>query len=347
MVLSSLLQSQNLDAIVVSTLIQIRYYTGFKGSNALLLVSNKGNILFTDPRYTTQAAQESNCPVTIVNGPLFKALASKLKSLKAKRIGFEDTKISYTLYRGLAELGELVPLGDAIEKPRWVKTPQEIAAIRASVELNSKALDQAMKRFKIGMKEMDLASEIDYQMRKLGAESNAFDTIVASGPHSALPHAHPRNVRIEAGSYLLIDMGACLNGYMSDMTRTFGVASVPRKAIRIYKAVLEAQLAAIDAVRPGKLAGQIHAAAVKVLKSHGLDQFFIHSTGHGLGLEIHEAPRMGKKDKTPLETGMAITIEPGVYEPGFGGVRIEDTVLVTEKGVEVLTKTQKGWTIVG
>ncbi|MCX6609435.1 MAG: Xaa-Pro peptidase family protein [Acidobacteria bacterium] len=347
MVLSSLLQSQNLDAIVVSTLIQIRYYTGFKGSNALLLVSKKGNILFTDPRYTTQAAQESNCPVTIVNGPLFKALAAKLKSLKAKRIGFEDTKISYTLYRGLAELAELVPLGDAIEKPRWVKSPQEIAAIRASVELNSQALDQAMKRFKIGMKEMDLASEIDYQMRKLGAEGNAFDTIVASGPHSALPHAHPRNVRIEAGSYLLIDMGACLNGYMSDMTRTFGVGGVPRKAIRIYKAVLEAQLAAIDAVRPGKLAGQVHAAAVKVLKNHGLDQFFIHSTGHGLGLEIHEAPRMGKKDKTPLETGMAITIEPGVYEPGFGGVRIEDTVLVTEKGVEVLTKTQKGWTIVG
>ncbi len=342
-----LLQSQNLDAIVVSTLIQIRYYTGFKGSNALLLISDKGNILFTDPRYTTQASQESNCPVSIVNGPLFKALASKLKSLKAKRIGFEDTKISYTLYRGLTELGELVPLGDAIEKPRWIKTPQEITAIRASVKLNSMALDQAMKRFKVGMKEMDLAAEIDHQMRKLGAEGCAFDTIVASGPHSALPHAHPRNERIEAGSYLLIDMGACLNGYMSDMTRTFGVASVPRKAIRIYKAVLEAQLAAIDAVRPGKLAGQVHAAAVKVLKGHGLDQYFIHSTGHGLGLEIHEAPRLGKKDKTPLESGMAITIEPGVYEAGFGGVRIEDTVLVTEKGVEVLPETQKGWTIVG
>jgi Xaa-Pro aminopeptidase len=347
LVLNSLLQSQNLDAIVVSTLIQIRYYTGFQGSNALLLATPKGNFLFTDPRYTTQAAQESNCPLTIVNGPLFKALAAKLKSIKAKRIGFEDKKISYNLYRELTDLGELIPLGDAIEKPRWVKTPQEIAAIRASVELNSKALDQAMKRFKVGMTEKDLAAEIDHQMRKLGAEGNAFDTIVASGPHSALPHAHPRNERIEAGSYLLIDMGACLNGYMSDMTRTFGVGSVPRKAVRIYKAVLEAQLAAIDAVRPGKLAGQIHAAAVKVLKGHGLDQYFIHSTGHGLGLEIHEAPRLGKKDKTPLETGMAITIEPGVYEAGFGGVRIEDTVLVTEKGVEVLTRTQKGWTIVG
>lgn len=325
----------------------MRYYTGFKGSNALLLVSRKGATLFTDSRYATQAQQESNCPATIVAGPLLKVLSSKLKALRAKRIGFEDANLSYALYCGLSELGELVPLGNAVEKPRWIKTTAEVAAIRASVKLNSSALDRAMKHFKVGMKEKDLAAEIDHQMRKLGAEGNAFDTIVASGTHSALPHAHPRDVRIEAGSYLLIDMGACLNGYMSDMTRTFGVGSVPRKAIRIYKAVLEAQLAAIDAVRPGKLSGQVHEAAVKVLKGHGLDQYFIHSTGHGLGLEIHEAPRLGKKVQTPLETGMAITIEPGVYEESFGGVRIEDTVLVTENGAEVLTETPKGWTIVG
>jgi Xaa-Pro aminopeptidase len=347
LVLTDLLQSQNLDAIVVSTLIHVRYYTGFKGSNALLLVSRKGCLLFTDPRYTAQAHQESNCPVSIVSGPLLKSVAAKLKALKAKRIGFEDNKVSYALYRGLAELGELEGLGDAVERPRWVKSAAEIDAIRASVKLNSSALDRAMKRFKVGMTEKDLAAEIDHQMRKLGAEGNAFGTIVASGAHSALPHASPREARIEAGSYLLIDMGACLNGYMSDMTRTFGVGTVPRKAVRIYKAVLEAQLAAIDAVRPGKQAGAVHAAAVKVLKGHGLDSYFIHSTGHGLGLEIHEAPRLGKKVTTPLEAGMAITIEPGVYEEGFGGVRIEDTVLVTETGVEVLTETPKGWTIVG
>ncbi len=347
MVLKDLVERQGLDAIVVSTLVNVRYYTGFKGSNALLLVTRKGSLLFTDPRYTTQAQQESNCPVRIVAGPLLKALASKLKALGAKRIGFEDAKLSYSLYCGLSELGKLVPLGDAVEKPRWIKTSAEIEAIRASVKLNSSALERAMKHFKVGMKEKDLAAEIDHQMRKLGAERNAFDTIVASGTHSALPHAHPRDTRIQAGSFLLIDMGACLNGYMSDMTRSFGVGSVPRKALRIYKAVLEAQLAAIDAVRPGKLAGQIHAAAVKVLKGHGLDQYFIHSTGHGLGLEIHEAPRLGKKVQTPLEAGMVITIEPGVYEEGFGGVRIEDTVLVTENGVEVLTETPKGWTIVG
>ena len=345
--LFDLLTSQNLDAIVVSTLINVRYYSGFTGSNGLILVTKKGSCLLTDPRYTTQAVQEANCPVEIVSGALLKALGKKLKSSKAKRIGFEDQRISFALFKGLSDFGECVGLGNLVEKPRWTKTSEEITAIRASVKLNSEALDRAMKRFKVGITEMDLAAEIDYQMRKLGAEGTAFDTIVASGPHSALPHAHPRNRNIEAGGYLLIDMGSCVAGYMSDMTRTYGVGSVPRKAVRIYKAVLEAQLAAIDAVRPGKRADQIHDAAMRALKGHGLDKYFIHSTGHGLGLEIHEAPRLGKKDATRLETGMVITIEPGVYEAGFGGVRIEDTVLVTEKGVEVLTQTPKGWTIVG
>lgn len=347
MVLPALLQAHNLDALVVSTLTNVRYYTGFTGSNGLLLVSPKSQTLYTDPRYTAQAMQESSCPVKIVSGPLLKAVLARLKRAKAKRIGMEDKRISLALHRGLSQAGQLIELGDEVEKPRWVKTAHEVELIRASVALNSGALDRAMKRFKVGMRESELAAEIDFQMRKLGAEATAFETIVASGPHSALPHAKPRTNRIETGGYLLIDMGACYRGYMSDMTRTFGVGDVPRKAARIYKAVLEAQLAAIDAVRPGRLVNRVHAAAVDVLKRHGLDSYFVHSTGHGLGLEIHEAPRLGKKEKTPLEAGMVITIEPGVYVEGFGGVRIEDTVLVTETGVEVLTQTPKGWTIVG
>lgn len=347
MVPQALLQSKNLDAVVVSSLTNIRYYTGFTGSNALLLVTPKGSILYTDPRYTAQASAESNCPVEVVSGPLLKPLSVALKRRRVKRIGFEDTAISYALFRGLEGLGEMVGVGNAVESPRWVKSAVEIETIRKSVALNSSALERAMKRFKVGMRETELAAEIDYQMRKLGAEGTAFETIIASGAHSALPHAKPRPVKIERGGYLLIDMGASYRGYMSDMTRTYGVGEVPRKAVRIYKAVLEAELAAIDAVRPGKSAEQIHAVAVQVLKGHGLDSYFIHSTGHGLGLEIHEAPRLGKNDKTELQAGMTITIEPGVYIEGFGGVRIEDTVLVTETGVEVLTSTPKGWTIVG
>ena len=301
-----------------------------------------------------QAAQESQCAVEIVRGPLSTAalksiqrMRSKVNASKKRKIGFEDTKVSAALAKRLAESVQLVPLGNTVEQPRLVKSAPELELIHASVQLNSQALDNALRHFRVGMTEQELAAEIDYQQRLLGAESTAFDTIVASGPHSALPHAHPRKAPILAGQYLLIDMGAKYNGYMSDMTRTFGVGRMPRKAKKMYDAVLEAQLAAIDAVRPGATAGQVHRAAVKVLARHGLDKLFIHSTGHGLGLEIHEAPRLGNGDDTKLLPGMAITIEPGVYEPGFGGVRIEDTVVVRDQGVENFTPSAKQWTIVG
>jgi Xaa-Pro aminopeptidase len=221
-----------------------------------------------------------------------------------------------------------------------VKSAGELAAIRQSVVTNSRALDAVLGHFQPGVTEMELAGEIEYQMRKLGAEKPSFDTIVASGARSAMPHAHPTKAAIERGA-LLIDMGAFENGYASDMTRTFFVGKAPRAAARIYKAVLEAQLAAIDAVRAGVKAGQVDRAARNVLKAHGLEQAFMHSTGHGLGLEIHEPPRIGKKEQTRLEAGMAITIEPGAYVEGVGGVRIEDTVIVTATGCEILTPTSK------
>jgi Xaa-Pro aminopeptidase len=233
-----------------------------------------------------------------------------------------------------------VPRGGVVEKLRMVKSEEELAAIRESVRTNSQALHASLKQMKPGMSEAELAAEIDYQMRKLGAEKPSFDTIVASGERSALPHAHPTRAAIESG-VLLIDMGAFQNGYASDMTRTFFVGSAPRKVAQLYKAVLEAQLAAIDVVRPGVKASAVDRAAREVLKAHGLEKAFMHSTGHGLGLEIHEPPRLGKKEKTKLEAGMAITIEPGAYVENVGGVRIEDTVVVTATGCEILTPTPK------
>ncbi len=336
-----------MDAIVVSTLINVRYYSGFTGSNGLLLITARGGILFTDPRYTTQAEQESKFPVEIVKGPLLAAVARHLAKAKARRVGVENLRISHALYQGLAKIVRPVALDGAIEEPRWVKNEAEIAAIRRSVQLNSEALEAALSHFRPGTTEAELAAELDYQMRRRGASKPAFDTIVASGAHSALPHAQPRREAIQPGGYLLIDMGACLDGYMSDMTRTYGVGKMPLRAKGIYRAVLEAQQAAIEAVRPGRRTSQVHGAAVKALKAYGLDKFFIHSTGHGLGLEIHEAPRLAQTDKTKLAPGMVITIEPGVYLEGFGGVRIEDTVLVTRDGVERLTQTPKAWTILG
>lgn len=191
------------------------------------------------------------------------------------------------------------------------------------------------------MKEQDLAAELEYRMRRLGAEKPSFETIVAAGVRSALPHAQPTAARFATGDLVVVDMGALEDGYCSDMTRMLFFGSPGAKVKRAYRAVREAQLAAIDAVRPGQAAARIDRAARTVLKAYGLDRAFVHSTGHGLGLEIHEPPRIGKRDKTRLEAGMAITIEPGVYLEGFGGIRIEDTVVVTTQGCEILTPTSK------
>jgi Xaa-Pro aminopeptidase len=263
---------------------------------------------------------------------------------KARRVGFEQDHLTYgqfeTLKKDLPAEAELLPVSGMIEGLRMAKDADEIARIRASVTANSQALEAALKRFRIGMTEADLAGEIDHQNRKLGAEGPAFDTIVAAGERAALPHAHPGPVKIGAG-ILLIDMGAFRNGYASDMTRMAYIGRPDAKYKQAYKAVVEAQLAAIDAIRPGALTSAVDRAARRTLKKHGLEREFIHSTGHGLGLEIHEIPRIGRKDKTKLAAGMAITVEPGVYIEGWGGIRIEDTVLVTENGCEILTPTSK------
>jgi Xaa-Pro aminopeptidase len=222
-----------------------------------------------------------------------------------------------------------------------VKSAMEIEKIRRSVGINSQAYSRTIERLKPGVTELEIAAELDYQMRRLGAESTAFETIVAAGERSALPHAHPTARRLGENELLLIDMGASVDGYSSDMTRVAHTGSVPKRTRSLYEAVLEAQLASIDAVRAGVPAGKVDQAGRRVLQKHKLDKMFVHSTGHGLGLEIHEPPRVAKKEKLTLQAGMAITIEPGAYIEGFAGVRIEDTVIVTENGCEVLTPTSK------
>ena len=340
------LAEHDCDAMVVTSLPNVRYLSGFTGSNgAVLLTPGKQPTLFTDPRYTIQAEQESDCKVKIAKGPLVVQLAKALRASRLKAAGFETGRISFSTFTELQNQVEskpkLVSLPPLVDRLRMKKSAQEIALIRASVQCNSKALIRALARFKPSMKESDLAAEIEYQMRRNGAEKPAFESIVASGKHSALPHASPRLQAIESNQLLLIDMGAMLAGYASDMTRTFHVGKPSSAAKKLYSAVLESQLAALDGVKPGATAGSVDRLARKTLEKHGLAELFVHSTGHGLGLEIHEAPRLGKKDRTVLEAGMVITIEPGAYRQGFGGVRIEDTVVVTETGCEVLTANSK------
>jgi Xaa-Pro aminopeptidase len=235
----------------------------------------------------------------------------------------------------------LEPVKGWIEELRMVKSPAEIGLIRRSVETNSRAFEQAVARIRPGMTEQDLAAELEYRMRRLGAEKPAFETIVAAGVRSALPHAQPTAARLKPRDIVLVDMGAQQDGYSSDMTRMLFLAAPTAKVKRVYRAVLEAQLAAIATVRAGVSTAAVDRVARKVLRGYGLDRAFVHSLGHGLGLEIHEPPRLGKRDKATLQAGMAITIEPGVYLEGFGGIRIEDTVLVTENGCEILTPTGK------
>jgi Xaa-Pro aminopeptidase len=341
----SLLEASKLDALLVTNLHNVRYLTGFTGSNgAVLLLKDKPAVLFTDPRYTVQSQQQVTCQVKIAKGPLNAAILQEIGRARLRRVGFEQDNLTVAqmsgFTKGLPAKVHLEPVTGLIENLRLVKDAGEIEKIRASVLTNSNALDAALKQFKVGMKESELAAEIDYQNRKLGAEAPAFDTIVAAGERAALPHAHPGGTAIGPG-ILLIDMGAFQAGYASDMTRMVHVGPPAPKYKKAYRAVLEAQLAAIAAVKPGATTNAVDRAARSTLTQHGLEREFIHSTGHGLGLEIHELPRIGRKDKTRLAEGMAITIEPGIYIEGWGGIRIEDTVLVTAKGCEILTPTSK------
>jgi Xaa-Pro aminopeptidase len=348
---SQQLSELKLDALLVTNLHNVRYLTGFTGSSANVLlfsdpVDRDGHaILFTDPRYTVQSKQQVNCETRIAKGPLTKSVMAEIASARVFKIGFEPEHLNVARLEGLIKAlpsrARLLPVEEGLlAKQRMVKDEGEIALIRAAVNLNSRALELALKHFRLGMTETRLAAEIDFQSRKLGADGPAFDTIVAAGVRAALPHAHPGSSKIGPGM-VLIDMGAFSEGYASDMTRMVHVGPASAKYKRAYRAVLASQLAAIAAVRPGVTAGSIDRAARRVLKQHGLEREFVHSTGHGLGLEIHEGPRLGQNDRTKLEPGMTITIEPGVYLEGWGGIRIEDTVLVTAKGCEILTPTPK------
>lgn len=334
-----------LDALIVTNLHNVRYLTGFTGSNgAVLLLRGGPAMLFTDPRYTVQSQQQVNCAVRIAKGPLVKTIAREIERARVRRAGFEHDNVTVaqleSFRKDLPVRARLEATAGLIERLRMVKDAGEIDRIRASVSANSRALEAALKHFKPGMREAELAAEIDYRNRKLGAEAPSFDTIVAAGARSALPHAQAGPAAIGPG-ILLIDMGAFRDGYASDMTRMVHIGPAAPKYKRAYGAVLEAQLAAIAKVKPGAATSAVDGAARGTLRRHGLEREFVHSTGHGLGLEIHEAPRIGRRGNTRLEPGMAITIEPGVYIEGWGGIRIEDTVLVTATGCEVLTPTTK------
>jgi Xaa-Pro aminopeptidase len=342
------LTARKLDALLVSFSPNLRYLSGFTGSNGALLILPGRSILFSDPRYEIQASQESTCEVRIGKGPLLDSVVTAIRRLGVKRIGYEPARMTCDFFEALKSKlpmrASLQPVRGWIEELRMIKSPAELELIRRSVETNSLAFEQTVGRLKASTSESDLAAALEYRMRRLGAEKPSFESIVAGGERSALPHAQPSRARLTG--LVVVDMGAFQEGYASDMTRMLHIGAASAKVTKMYRAVLEAQLAAIDVVREGARTAAVDAAARSVLEGYGLDHLFTHSTGHGLGLEIHEPPRLGKRDKLRLKAGMAITIEPGVYLKGFGGIRIEDTIVVTKTGCEILTPTPKTLTIV-
>lgn len=331
------------DAALVSRLPNVRYLTGFTGSNAILFLSARAAVLFTDPRYDLQAHEECDCRVRAVRGSTWEGVWKYIAG-RCRRLAMEAEHVSHDTWteteRRLGRRAKLVPVRGLVERLRRVKSAAEVEAIRASARVCGQAFAEAAAMLKPEMSERDAAAEIEYRMKRLGAEGPAFETIVAAGPRAALPHARPGQAKLGAGP-VLIDMGASVAGWMSDMTRMVHLGRPSRSFLRLYSAVREAQQAALAEVRAGAAARKADAAARRVLKAHGLAAFFTHSTGHGVGLEIHEAPRLGARSEDILEAGMVVTVEPGVYLAGTAGVRIEDTVLVTESGAEILTAVGK------
>jgi Xaa-Pro aminopeptidase len=339
------------DAILVPHLPDIRYLTGFTGSNGLVVVradSPAGrSTLLTDSRYTIQAAEETSATeVRIARKSLYAEAGELLGRGRTRRkVLYSPGQLSVAQFAALRKAaGKRVRWTEAaglVWALRGVKDPQELSVMREAADLASQVFSDVLPLIRPGMLENELAAEIEYAMRRRGATGPSFETIVASGPRSALPHARPTLKPIGKNELVVLDLGAILRGYCSDMTRTVFVGKASRRVRQWYRAVLEAQLAAIRAVRAGITAGEVDSAARRILHRHRLARFFTHSTGHGLGIEVHEPPRLGRGEKTKLAAGNVVTIEPGVYVEGAGGIRIEDDVVVTAAGSEVLTSATK------
>jgi Xaa-Pro aminopeptidase len=344
------LATTRFDALLISHLPNIRYLCGFTGSAGLLLVEEAGSVFFTDVRYDTQAHEEVKGAKVVtakkaVLSALGEFLGARRKRTRGWTIGLEAEHFTIAEENRLTQIKPAgVRLKDApslIERARMIKDSDELQRIRAAVALGAKLFDRAVEVIRPGVKETEVAAEMELAARRGGAEEMSFPTIIASGARSALPHGRASEQAIARGGFVVCDFGVILSGYCSDQTRTVWVGPVSKDARHAYGAVRESQQAAIAAVRPGVAVGEVDAAARKVLRKGGLGRYFTHSTGHGVGLEIHEIPRVADGQREILQPGMVITIEPGVYFPGKWGVRIEDMVAVTAGGCEVMTPTSK------
>jgi Xaa-Pro aminopeptidase len=337
------LSKAHADALLVTHLPNIRYLCGFSGSAAILLVESSRATLFTDSRYTLQAREEvQGATVTIARHGLLRAVGEALQRRRGRlRLGYAPAQLTVAQKSALQSFAgarvRWIPAPHEVERLRAIKDAGELALMREAAILIGDIWSAALRGIKPGVSELAVAAQLERSMKLRGASGPSFETIVASGPRSAWPHAQPTPKLLKKNELVVMDQGAILRGYCSDMTRTVFLGRAAGGVRGLYAAVLEAQQAAKAAIRPGVKAGDVDSVARKVLRRHGYVRYFTHSTGHGLGIEVHEMPRLGAGEETLLEEGMVITVEPGVYIEGFGGIRIEDDVVVTAHGAQDLT----------
>jgi Xaa-Pro aminopeptidase len=341
-----LLRKRALGALVVTSPADWYYLTGFTGEAGVLLIDRAGAALVTDGRFTTQAAQELG-GVTIVEQKdgLYRTCGERLKKARRRKVGFEPGQLTVSQFQALKKAAgagiRFLNARGMTQALRACKDAGELAQMRKAAVLASDVVESAAKLLRPGVREFEIAAEIEYRMRQGGASGAAFESIVAFGERSALPHARPTAKRLKKNELVVLDLGAILGKYCSDITRTVYVGKAPARVRLWYQAVREAQAAAIAAIAPGRSCGEVDRAARGVLAAYKLDRYFVHSTGHGLGLEVHEEPRLAKGQKTQLASGNVVTVEPGVYLAGIGGIRIEDDVAVQDGRSEILTRASR------
>jgi Xaa-Pro aminopeptidase len=345
------LDERGVDGLLVTGGINRRYLSGFTGSSGYLLITRDEAVLFSDFRYRTQAPQQAPDYVFVEHGlKPEESIRDKAHELGVKKLAFEDHDLTVAGHRTMAEALagiELVPAGKLVEAVRMVKDDSELAVLRDACAIADRAFRHIMDVLKPGMTEKEVALELEFFMRKEGAAGTSFDTIVASGERSAMPHGKASDRVMAPGDFVTLDFGALYDGYCSDLTRTVVLGPATDRHREIYGIVLEAQQAVLEGIRPGMTGREADKIARDIIERYGYGDCFGHGTGHGIGLDIHEEPRLSMGGDVLLVPGMVVTVEPGIYIPGFGGVRIEDDILITENGAELLTHAPKNFIVIG
>lgn len=341
-----LIDESEADSLLVIGRDNVRYLSGFTGSAGVLLIGASEALLLTDSRYQAQARSEADdFEVVTVEKSWMEQLAELLRTRPYRVLGFEDGQVTYRQFLRLQELltmVELQPLKDLVEGMRAVKDADEIRAIRRAVGLVDRAFAEILDYIQVGRTEHEIALELEFYLRNRGGERMAFEVILASGARSARPHSRPSGKVLESGDLVLLDYGVVCDGYCSDFSRTMLAGTAPESwQEEIYQVVLAAQAAGIETIRAGVAAADVDARVRAVIEGYGYGEYFGHGTGHGLGLQVHESPRLGRFSEETLQAGMVVTVEPGIYLPDRGGVRIEDVVVVRETGAEILTEAPK------